>query len=137
MKKAALFLAPLVAASMMAAPAQAAGHSILVGMTAAQVEDANSRCGDDAAIRTTVKLRKKHIASFLAVDLYIGKTWKGSRTHDVDVDGKTKVSFLTCVPYKMLFSPKTGAYYNTKIMVTTMPRSRDSRTATIKQFDDC
>lgn len=80
---------------------------------------------------------QRHIAASLVADLYIGRTWKGSRTGEVDVDGRTRVSFVTCVPDKMLFSPRTGAYYKTKIMVTTMPRSRDSRTATIKQFDDC
>ncbi|MFC7532453.1 hypothetical protein [Actinoplanes sp. GCM10030250] len=127
-----LFSAALPAAVTIASPAQAATkHSILAGMTATQTD--GTRCGDNATIQSTVKLRKRHIAVALMVDVYIGKRYVTTRTNDVDIDGRTKVSFTTCVPFKYLFDAD-GNYYPTKLRVATMPRSRDVMTVTIKQF---
>jgi hypothetical protein len=106
----------------------ATAHPILKSMASYVVYDNSvSHCtGATSSVLTEVKLRRGHIAASLSVALYVGRKWKGSRHHEVGVTGKTSVEFFTCVPYRLLFNARTGANYNTRIVVTTMPRSRDT-----------
>lgn len=128
-----LTLASIAIAVGGAAPASAATKNPI---TSLKVAYGDACGGDEATVVTSVKLRKGHNVSYLATDLYAGKQWIGSRTDDVKVSGKTSVKFATCVPNGVFNYSDGMPRTNLRWTVTTMPRSRYTKSVRLPIYGD-